>query len=94
MLTREKHKSIAKVWLEFKGKPIIGKGCPTILEAIEIQKSISKAAKAIGMSYRHVWSYLARKGKALGEPIVKRFKGGKARGGGAKLNLLDESLLK
>jgi molybdate transport system regulatory protein len=36
---------------------------------------------------------LAKTEKALGEPIVKRFKGGKAGGGGAELVSLGESLL-
>lgn len=94
MFTREKHKPTAKIWLEFKGEPILGKGGAEILEAIKKEKSISKAAKTIGMSYRYVWNYLAKTEKTLGEPIVKRFKGGKAGGGGAQLNLLGESLLK
>jgi len=52
MLTRDKHKPTAKVWLEYKGKPILGKGGADILEAIKKEKSISKAAKKVGMSYR------------------------------------------
>jgi len=93
MLTREKHKPTAKVWLEYKGKPILGKGGADILEAVKKEKSISKAAKKVGMSYRYVWNYLARMNKALGEPIVETFKGGKI-GGGAKLTQLGETLLK
>jgi len=94
MLTREKHKPTAKVWLEYKGNPILGKGGATILEALKKEESISNAAKKIGMSYRYVWNYLARMEKALGEPLVQTFKGGKAGGGGAKLTSLGETLLK
>jgi len=94
MLTREKHKPTAKVWLEYKGEPILGRGGANILEAIKKERSISRAAKKIGMSYRYVWNYLARMNKTLGEPIVETFKGGKAGGGGAKLTLLGETLLK
>jgi len=93
MLTQDKHKPTAKVWLEFKGKPLLGKGGADILEAIKKERSISKAAKKVGMSYRYVWNYLASVNKALGEPIVETFKGGKA-GGGAKLTQLGETLLK
>jgi len=93
MLTSKKHKPTAKVWLEHKGEPILGKGGADILEAIRKEKSISKAAKAIGMSYRYVWNYLALMKKMLGEPIVETFKGGKT-GGGAKLTPLAETLLK
>ena len=94
MITREKHKPTAKVWLEYKGEPILGEGGATILETVKKEKSISKAAKESGMSYRYVWNYLAKMGKVLDEPIVKTFRGGKAGGGGAKLTSLGEALLK
>jgi len=94
MFTREeKHKPTAKVWLEYKGEPILGKGGATILESLKKEKSISKTAKKIGMSYRYVWNYLAKMEKTLGEPLITTFKGGKA-GGGATLTLLGETLLK
>jgi molybdate transport system regulatory protein len=94
MVTREKHVPTAKVWLEYKGEPILGEGGATILEAIRKEKSISRAARKIGMSYRYVWNYLAKMGKALGEPIVETYKGGRVGGGGANLTPLAETLLK
>jgi molybdate transport system regulatory protein len=94
MSSKRNLKPVAKIWLECKGEPVLGRGGAEILEAIRKEKSISKAAKAIGMSYRYVWNYLAKTERNLGEPIVKRFKGGKNGGGGAQLNLLGESLLK
>ncbi|MFB0514363.1 MAG: TOBE domain-containing protein [Candidatus Bathyarchaeia archaeon] len=94
MLTQEKRKPIAKVWIEYEGNPLLGKGGAEILEAIRREKSISGAAKKIGMSYRYVWSYLAKISDALQEPIVKTHRGGKAGGGGAKLTKLGENLLK
>jgi molybdate transport system regulatory protein len=45
------------------------------------------------MSYRYVWSYLQRIEKAIGEPVVETFRGGKSGGGGARLTDLGESLL-
>jgi molybdate transport system regulatory protein len=93
MLTRDKHKPTAKVWLEYNGEPVIGKGGANILEAVKKERSISKAAKKLDMSYRYVWNYLAGINKALDEPIVETFKGGKT-GGGAKLTQLGETLLK
>jgi len=93
MLTQDKHKPTAKVWLEYKGTPLLGKGGADILEAIKKEKSISKAAKKVRMSYRYVWNYLAKMNKTLGEPIIETFKGGKT-GGGAKLTRLGEMLLK
>jgi molybdate transport system regulatory protein len=94
MVTLEKHKPTAKIWLEYKGEPVLGKGGADILEAIKKEKAISKAAKTIGMSYRYVWNYLARIEKTLDEPIIETFKGGKSGGGGAYLTKLGESLLK
>jgi len=94
MLTQDKHKPTAKVWLEYEGTPLLGKGGADILEAVKKERSISKAAKKVGMSYRYVWNYLAKVNRALGEPIVETFKGGKAGGGGAKLTRLGETLLK
>ena len=94
MLTHNKHKLLCKVWLEYKGKPLLGKGGAQILEAIREVKSISKAAKKVGMSYRYVWNYLAKIEKNLQEPVVKTYKGGSKGGGGAHLTKLGENLLK
>lgn len=94
MLTHEKRKPLCKVWLEYEGEPILGKGGAEILEAIKKEKSISKAAKKTGMSYRYVWNYLAKIEKKLREPVAQTYKGGKAGGGGAKLTQLGENLLK
>lgn len=93
MDTQEKSTPVAKIWLEYKGAPLLGEGGATILDAIKREKSLSRAAKAIGMSYRYVWNYLAATEKALGEPIVARYKGGKAGGGGARLLPLGDHLL-
>lgn len=93
MLTGEKHKPSCKVWIEYEGKPLIGKGGAAILEQISREKSISRAAEKLGMSYRYVWNYLKKIENALGEPVVETFKGGKYGGGGARLTRLGESLL-
>jgi len=94
MLTHNKHKLLCKVWLEYKGEPLLGKGGAEILEAIKEVKSISKAAKKVGMSYRYVWNYLTKIEKTLQEPVVQTYKGGRKGGGGAYLTKLGESLLK
>ncbi len=93
MLTHERRKPLCKVWLEYGGKPILGKGGAEILEAVKEGGSISKAAKKTGMSYRYVWNYLAKMEKVLQEPIVETHRGGRSGGGGAKLTELRESLL-
>ncbi|MEM3673533.1 MAG: TOBE domain-containing protein [Candidatus Bathyarchaeia archaeon] len=93
MLTDKKHKPSCKIWIEYKGKPVLGKGGARILEEIAKQNSISKAAKELGMSYRYVWSYLQKIEKAIGEPIIETYKGGKAGGGGARLTALGKQIL-
>jgi molybdate transport system regulatory protein len=93
MLTPKKHKPSCKVWIECDGKPVLGKGGAEILEGIEAEKSLTNAAKKGGMSYRYVWNYVQKIEKAVGEPIVETYKGGKTGGGGARLTVLGKSLL-
>ncbi len=93
MHTNNKHKVLCKVWLEYKGEPLLGKGGAEILETIKQVESISKAAKKAEMSYRYVWNYLAKIERRLGEPVVKTHKGGSRGGGGAILTELGEKLL-
>ena len=93
MSTHKKHKPACKILIEYKGKPVLGKGGAEILEQIKRQESISKTAKKLGMSYRYVWSYLQKTEKTMGEPIIETYRGGKSGGGGAKLTKLGRSLL-
>jgi molybdate transport system regulatory protein len=93
MPKKTKHELSFKIWLEHQGKPLIGKGGAQILEQIEKEHSISKAAKKLGMSYRYVWSYIKRVEKTLGKPIVETYRGGKTGGGGAKLTHFGKELL-
>lgn len=94
MSTRREHKPTAKVWLEYKGQPILGRGGAEILEAIRDEESLSRAAKKVGMSYRYVWNYMAKMEKALSKSVIETHRGGRAGGGGARLTELGMSLLK
>jgi molybdate transport system regulatory protein len=93
MLTNKKRKPSCKVWIEYNGKPVLGKGGAEILRTIAKEQSISKAAEKLAMSYRYVWNYLQKIQKVVEEPIVETYKGGKAGGGGAKLTAVGQSLL-
>jgi molybdate transport system regulatory protein len=93
MPTQKNHKHSCKVWIEHKGRPVLGKGGAEILAEIESKESISGAALKLGMSYRYVWNYLKKIEKAMGAPVVQTFRGGRAGGGGAKLTELGKSLL-
>lgn len=74
----------SKVWLENGGKLAFGIGKCRILKEIARTGSINKAAKNLGMSYRHAWSYVSFAEKRLGESLLIKVKGGE-KGGGAAL---------
>ena len=93
MITQKKRQPSGKIWIEYKGTPILGKGGAKILKQIDQQQSLSKAAQKLGMSYRYVWNYIQKINAALGETVVDTHKGGKAGGGGAKLTATGKSLL-
>ena len=93
-MSLEKSRPAGKIWLELEGRPILGKGGAEILETVKEERSISKAAQKLGMSYRYVWNYIDRINRVLNEPVVKAFRGGKHGGGGAVLTELGERLLK
>jgi len=93
MSNNEMHKVSCKIWLEYRGEPLLGKGGAKILETIKQVESISFAAKKSGMSYRYVWNYLSKLQRRLGEPVVITYKGGSKGGGGAKLTNLGIKLI-
>ncbi|MDI6888073.1 MAG: LysR family transcriptional regulator [Methanocellales archaeon] len=70
----------AKVWLEKDGVPVLGGGRAELLETIDEEGSIRKAAEKLGMSYRHAWEIIKKINRAWGEEVVHSNRGG--RGGG------------
>jgi molybdate transport system regulatory protein len=93
MRTHKKHQPSCKVWIECDGKPVLGKGGAEILQGIQTEKSLTKAAEKVSMSYRYVWNYIQKIEKAVGEPIVHTYKGGKTGGGGAELTEFEKNCL-
>lgn len=93
MAAQSKRKFSYKFWLECNGKPVLGKGGVQILQEIRKEGSLTKAAANLSMSYRYVWGYLHKIEKALGEPVVDTYKGGRLGGGGATLTKVGENLL-
>jgi molybdate transport system regulatory protein len=93
MSFKTKCKTSFKIWLEYKGKPLVGEGGAEILRHIQEYGSLSRAAQKLGMSYRYVWGYMKNMEKILGSPVLETFKGGKTGGGGAKLTRLGASVL-
>lgn len=81
-----------KMWFEIGGRYVLGEGTYTLLDQIKQKKSISAAAKATNMSYRHAWNLIKEVEKHLEKPVVKSQKGGK-HGGKSELTKAGLSLL-
>jgi molybdenum ABC transporter molybdate-binding protein len=73
-----------RLWVERLGQPILGPGRLELLEWIERCRSISAAARQMGMSYRRAWLLVESINKAAGMALVETKTGG-TRGGGAVL---------
>ncbi len=72
----------------------MGTGGAALLASIARHGALTKAVKAIGMSYRYAWGYLRRIERVLGKPIVIRHKGGAEGGGSMILTPLGRKLLR
>lgn len=70
----------------------MGPGKASLLEAISAQRSISAAARALGMSYRRAWLLVDVMNRCWQSPLVATNMGG-ARGGGAHITALGHEVL-
>ena len=82
----------SKLSLEIFGKPFILDKRIELLHAIEAYGSISKAAKAVPMSYKSAWEAVDTMNSLSPEPIVCRETGGKD-GGGTTITAYGKKLL-
>jgi molybdenum ABC transporter molybdate-binding protein len=73
-----------RLWLERRGNAVLGEGRADLLAQIDAAHSISGAARALGISYRHAWLMVQAVNDAAGEPLVESAVGGQ-KGGGARL---------
>ena len=78
--------------LEMLGQPFLLEKRISLLHAIEEQGSISKAAKAVPMSYKSAWEAVDTMNSLSSEPIVCRETGGKD-GGGTTITTYGRQLL-
>ncbi|HEY1131905.1 MAG TPA: ModE family transcriptional regulator [Roseateles sp.] len=70
----------------------VGPGKVALLEAVEAHRSISAAAKALGMSYRRAWLLVDELNRSLKEPAVTAAAGG-VHGGGTELTDVGRQLI-
>jgi molybdate transport system regulatory protein len=71
----------------------IGPGKIDLLKQVEATRSISAAARALGMSYKHAWLLIESLNQGFGRPVVATATGGRG-GGGAALTELGSQLVK
>lgn len=72
------------VWMTVDGRSLGGPGRVELLALIASHGSITRAAKAMGMSYKAAWDAIDTMNQLAGEPLVERLVGGKG-GGGTRL---------
>lgn len=82
----------SKLTLEMLGKPFLLEKRIELLHAIEKHGSISKAAKAVPMSYKSAWDAVDTMNSLAPQPIVCRETGGKD-GGGTTITAYGKRLL-
>ncbi len=73
-----------RCWIDIDGLKFFGPGRAELLELIQETGSISKASKAMGMSYKKAWNMIDEMNNGGQKPYVISHKGGQ-QGGGAEL---------
>ncbi|RUA18206.1 MAG: ModE family transcriptional regulator [Flavobacteriia bacterium] len=81
-----------RCWIDINGEKFFGPGRAQLLNHIDQQGSISKAAKAMGMSYKKAWSMVDDMNQKGQNPYVTLHKGGN-KGGGAELTETGKTIL-
>lgn len=82
-----------KLWLVEGDQFIVSDGRAQLLRDIKKHGSMTKAAKEMGMSYRHAWDVVHRIAENAGGDIVHSTRGGKE-GGVSRLTELGEKVLR
>lgn len=71
----------SRIWIEEGDNVLVGEGRVRLLKAIDREGSLSKAAKAIGMSYKKAWTLMDAVNKSAKEEVVTKTVGGQKGGG-------------
>jgi molybdate transport system regulatory protein len=82
-----------RLHISFEGEHSLGPGKAQLLEGVRELGSISAAARAMGMAYRHAWVLLEDLRSCFGGPLIETQTGGAA-GGGARLTPLGAEVLR
>lgn len=73
-----------RCWIEIDGEKFFGPGPAELLEGIEREGSLAKAAKQMGMSYKKAWDIVDHLNSQSKNKFVESHKGGE-KGGRAEL---------
>ena len=76
-----------KIWIEQKGRIVLGQGGFELLDRLRTTGSLSEAARQMGMSYRHAWGLIQAMNEAAGTPLISGQVGGLKGGGSASSSL-------
>jgi molybdate transport system regulatory protein len=82
-----------QVWLSQGGENVLNESRLALLDQIAKTGSITKAGKAVGISYRTAWLTVDHLNGIADGPLVERTTGGKS-GGGTRLTPAGENLLR
>lgn len=82
-----------RLHISFEDENSLGPGKAQLLEGVRDLGSISKAARAMGMAYRHAWMLLDDLRDCFGAPLIEGQTGGRS-GGGARLTPLGVEVLR
>ena len=85
--------TVIKIRIDFDGERYIGHGRIQLLELIGEHGSISKAAKAMDMSYKRAWYLIDGFNAMFADPLIERQHGGRG-GGAAKLTPFGAELVR
>ena len=83
----------SRIWIESNGNVLLGEGRVQLLKAIAQTGSLSKAAKALNLSYKKAWHLLDSVNQTSIKPVTIKSIGGK-NGGGTVLTDYGLSLIK
>lgn len=79
--------------LHFANGGRLGPGKIELLEHLARERSISGAARAMGMAYRRAWLLVDELNRIFSEPVVRTFPGRSQGRGGAELTAFGERLI-
>ncbi|MGH9921281.1 MAG: TOBE domain-containing protein [Nitrososphaerales archaeon] len=83
-----------KIWVKIDNRLTVDPQTLELLSLIKDNQSISHAAKAMSISFRHAWNLIAKLEKQLGTKVLLRSRGGKGGGGLVTLSKKGSEIVK